>query len=95
METLKISCIQTASDGSTLSNTTVEYPGSLPNWEANLINLTSTLHITLVALRMALAKAAASGSDASVVAEMARLEAGLSALVGTSIQASVVASGRK
>lgn len=95
METLKISCIQTASDGSILSNTAIEYPGSLPNWEANLLNLTSTLHITLVTLRLALGKAAATGADGPVVAEMARLEAGLSALIGASVQTGKESPGRK
>ena len=96
MESLKISCNQLASDGSVLSNTTVDYPGSLPNEEANLLNLTSTLHITLVALRAALGKAVVTGGDPMVIAEMARLESGLSALIGTSVSQAVPApSGRK
>ena len=85
MESLKISCNQLASDGAVLSSTTIDYPGSLPNEEANLLNITSTLHLTLVALRAALAKAVAAGGQAAVIAEMARLEAGLSALIGTSV----------
>ena len=94
MESLKISCNQLSSDGSVLSNTTVDYPGSLSNEEANLLNLTNTLHITLVALRAALGKAVATGGNPSVIAEMARLEAGLSTLIGTSVT-QTTPSGRK
>jgi len=85
VDSLRISCTQTGADGSGLSTTEVTYPGSLPNEEANLLNITSTLHLTLVALRAALAKAVAAGGQAAVIAEMARLEAGLSALIGTSV----------
>ena len=94
MESLKISCNQLSSDGSTLSNTMIDYPGSLPNEEANLLNLTSTMHIMLVALRAALTKAVATGGSQAVIAEMARLESGLSALIGTSVT-QTVPSGKK
>lgn len=86
MDSLKITTRQQGPDGALLSETTLEYPASLPNELANLLNLTTTLHTVLVAVRAALAKAVVTGGAPEVVAELGRLEAGLSALVGQSVQ---------